>query len=350
MRLSASFCGVFRSIALAALPVLAGCSQNQFSATKLPLEYTAPPNENMEEIDLSRLKHWSTNSELIDRGDVLDVTMMTNYSTLTATTAPVRVADNGMGDIPLIGPVALAGLEIEAAEAAIGAAAVARGIFQKPNITVTMRRQRSNRITVIGAVKQPGAYNLPRGSSSLLAAIVAAGGLTDDGGPEIEIRRSLAVLQPPPPPGTPFPPLVVPVNIAKAAQEDDRNHCVGDGDVVVVHRRAPKPLYVIGLVQKPGEYRLPPNQTLQLLDALALAGERSTPLADKVLVIRHVPCREQPVLIVASVHEAKHNGNANLRLAPGDIVSVEDTPLTLIARVLAETVRFTVGGGLNVWY
>ena len=326
-----------------------GCTQGHVTAAKLPPEFSAPISENMEAIDLSRLSHYATNSELIDRGDVLDVSIVTNYTTLAATTTPVRIADNGTADIPVIGPVSLVGLEVEGAEQAISAAAISRGIFQKPHVTVTMRRQRTNRITVIGAVKQPGVYTLPRGSSSLLAALVAAGGLTDEGGPDVEIRQSA------PAPGAPRPPMPQPgmqsirVDLSKAAAGGDRQYPVNDGDVVVVSRRAPKPIYVIGLVAKPGEYHLPPNQNLQVLDALALAGDRTTQLADSVVVIRHVPGRDEPVLIGVSVRDAKNHGNANLRLAPGDVVSVEDTPLTLVFRTFTEIVRFTVGGAVSVF-
>jgi polysaccharide export outer membrane protein len=298
----------------------------------------------MEAIDLSRLGHCAGDSELIDRGDVLDVAMVTNYNMLTSTVAPVRVAENGVADIPLIGPVTVAGLEMEAAEQAIAAAAVSRGIFQRPSITVTMRRQRTNRVTVIGAVKQPGVYSLVRSSNSLLAALVAAGGLTDDGGPEVEIRRS-PLVSPTSPPGST--PANLPVHVNLAKPEANCHYPLSDGDVVVVGRRAPKPIYVIGLIQKPGEYRLPTNQNLHLLDALALAGDRTTQLADKIIVIRHVSGREQPVLIEVSIREAKHNGDANLRLAAGDIVSIEETPLTLLARAFGDTVRFSLGVGGN---
>jgi polysaccharide biosynthesis/export protein len=349
---------------------LGGCAQNHFSAAKLPAEMLAPPIENMEAIDLSGLSHYATNSELIDRGDVLEVTVVTNYSTLATTTTPVRVTDDGTVDVPLIGPVPVAGLESEAAEQAIAAAAISRGIFQKPHITVTMKRQRSNRVTVIGGVKQPGVYSLARGSSSLLASLVAAGGLAEDAGPDVEIRHALpAVPAPrpgaappmpeppgpemtpslatppagPPPAASPASPLVH-VNLAKAATEGDSRYPVQDGDVVIVGKRAPKPIYVLGLVHKPGEYRLPNNQNMQVLDALALAGERTLQVADKVLVIRRVPGRPEPVVIEVSVREAKQNGNANLRLAAGDIVSVEETPATIVVRTFTDIVRFTVGG------
>ena len=51
-----------------------------------------------------------------------------------------------------------------------------------------MDAKRVDRVTVVGAVKKPGVYEIPRGSSDLLAAIVTAGGLADDAGTEVEIR------------------------------------------------------------------------------------------------------------------------------------------------------------------
>jgi polysaccharide export outer membrane protein len=338
-----------RALWVAALVLCgSGCASGRYYAAKLPPELAAPIADNMEAIDLSRLAYQASNSEMIDRGDVLDVSMVTDYNTLASTTTPVRVADNGTADVPLVGPVAVAGLDVETAERAMAAAAVNRGIFQKPHIAVTLSKPRSNRITVVGAVKLPGVYSLPRGTSSLLFALLAAGGLTEESGPEVEIRHSSAAAAAAAAPGAAPPPPLVRVDLAKAASEGDRYYPLADGDQVLVRRRALKPIYVLGLVQHPGEYRLPLNQNLQVLDALALAGDRTSQLADKVLVIRQVPGRPEPARIELSVREAKNNGNVNLRLAPGDIVSVEDTPITMFARATEDIVRFSVGGAANI--
>ena len=42
--------------------------------------------------------------------------------------------------------------------------------------------------------------------------------------------------------------------------------------MVMVEKRDPLPVHVIGLVAKPGQITLPANQDLHLLDAIALAG------------------------------------------------------------------------------
>ena len=341
----------------------AGCARRIYRATSLPPEFLAPVTENIEAIGISHLKNYSVNSQLIDRGDVLEVTIVTDFGNLTTTTTPVRVGEDGLANVPLIGKVGLAGLELEGAEQVIAAAGISRGVFDRPHVTVTMKRQRMNKITVIGAVEEAGVYPLSRGSSSLLAALVSAGGLSEDAGRYVEIRRPISrgalpcplpsnqprvaaglgtepaayqEAQPPWPPGS----RITRVNLATAAVEGDGGNMLDDGDVVLVTRRAPKPIYVMGLVQKPGEYELPPNQDMYVLDALARAGDRTMQIADKVFVIRQVPGKEQPVVIETSVRQAKVNGAANVRLAPGDIVSVEETSATIVFDAFRNFLRF----------
>ena len=53
---------------------------------------------------------WPTppiSGEVIQIGDVLEVTMVSDYAKLTTTTSPVRVADDGTIAVPLIGKVTL---------------------------------------------------------------------------------------------------------------------------------------------------------------------------------------------------------------------------------------------------
>jgi polysaccharide export outer membrane protein len=263
------------------------------------------------------------------------------------------VGEDGAANVPLVGKVQLAGLELAGAEQAIAAAGMQRGVFRNPHVTVTMKRPRVNKITVIGAVEEPGVYELPRGSSALLAALVAAGGLSDEAGTDVEIRRpgrhaptvvpsesrdKLAGYVPAQPVATEASSLRV--NLVSAAQEGRGGYYLDDGDVVMVEKRDPQPIHVIGLVKKPGEYELPTHRDLRVLDALALAGGLDIPWADNMLVIRHVPERTEPVLIQISIHEAKRNGRSNVRLAPGDVVSVEQTPQTVIYDVIR---KFNVG-------
>jgi polysaccharide export outer membrane protein len=348
---------------LGLLVLSTGCAQthNVYHARDLPGEFQASSVANPNNVDLSRLASFAVSSELIDCGDVLELTLVTGYGRLDTTTTPLRVGDDGAANVPLVGKVELAGLELEGAEQAIAAAGVHRGVFRNPHVTVTMKRPRVNKVTVLGAVEKPGVYELPRGSSALLAALVAAGGLSDEASTEVEIRRPQRGARPDGRPiqqaprerfagyvqGEPVirPASSVRIDLVSAAQEGRGGHYLDDGDVVMISKRDPKPIHVLGLVRKPGQYELPLRQEMHLLDAIAVAGGVDIPWAENVLIIRQVEGRREPVQIKVKISEAKRDGASNLRLAAGDVVSVEQTPATVVYDVIR---KFNVGLGASL--
>jgi hypothetical protein len=58
-------------------------------------------------------------------------------------------------------------------------------------------------------------------------------------------------------------------------------------------------------------------------------------VADKVHIVRQLPNQTEAIVIEASIRQAMRNEQENLPLAAGDIISVEQTNVT----VLMETVR-----------
>ena len=171
------------------LAIGTGCN-SAYRVSNLPADCLAPSPVNADTINLAGLTDTTVSREIIQLGDILEITMVTDYSKLTTTSTPVRVADDGTISVPLVGKVAVVGLEVEQAEQVIAGESIARGVFRNPCITATMKQCRTNRITVVGAVDKPGQVDLPRASSSLLSALVAAGGMNKEADTEIEIRRT----------------------------------------------------------------------------------------------------------------------------------------------------------------
>ena len=325
-----------------------GCATRHFTPANLPDQYVVSPSPNMTSFPLSRLATVAVSTELVDRGDVLDVTIVTDSSEVPPVTSTVRVEEDGYARVPPVGAVPLAGLELAGAEQAIASAAVRNQVFRNPHVMVTMKHQRKNRVTVVGAVKNPGVIELPRGSSTLLAAMVATGGFVPEADATIEIRQpamtqlgqersaagvsnrpdkvTLASYQ-----STVAPTSSVPTSSSRIDlfQLDPQaaGQLLGDGSVVVVGKRESRRIHVIGLVNKPGQYEIPADQDLFLLDALALAGGRTMEFADNVLIIRR-GADGSPVRIDVSVSQAKSNVADNMRLAAGDVISVEQTFVT----------------------
>jgi polysaccharide export outer membrane protein len=355
------------------LLTLMGCMHdNMYRAVDLPAHLMAPQIDNPQTVDLTRLAINHTGTRSIDNGDVLELTIAAGLSRDETTTLPVRVNDQGHAEIPVIGSVPVAGLEPEGAEAAIAAACIQQGLYRSPNITVSVIRQRMNRITVIGAVKEQGVFEIPRRSSDLVAALVSAGGLATDAGSEIEIRQ---------PAGTQdvrntrdriavsgadgvtpaahteidtnlsggpqwnAKPRLIRVNLAKAAEEGTQGYSLADGAIVRVEKRDPMPIHVMGLVMKPGRYEYPVAEEMRLLDVVSQAGGLTSPVADKVYVIRKVDQNKNSAVIIASLRRAKRDRRENLRLTPGDIVSVERTPTTVIFSAIK---LINVGAGASI--
>ena len=361
------------------LSFVVGCQTtggDKFTFRNMPPDLLAVRRENAQTLDLTRLARASANSDVIDRGDVIEVAISAGLDERDTVRLPVRVNDAGIADLPEVGSITLAGLEMEAAEAAIVSACVERQLYRRPNVTVTMKRQRVNRVTVMGAVKNPDVYELPRGRSDLLAALVAAGMLEKDAGTIVEIRnpdRSTGSRPDPIAAGelpgvntvgltndstgsaktaatavgssTSGPMQAIRVDLVSATKMGTGGYLLSDGAVVRVEKRDPEPLHVMGLVRKPDRYDFPIAEDVRVTDAIALAGGTSQTVCDKIFVIRRKANGSDTAVIQVSLREAKRNSQANLRLAPGDVVSVEQTPATVMMEAL-NIVRFGISGSL----
>ncbi len=350
--------------------LLTGCSSvKSYQADKLPMHMQAPPLANAQTIDLTKMAAATTSTDMIGEGDVIEVTISAGLSSEDTTSFPVRVAEDGTAQLPIIGPVQLEGADLEEAEAIIMGVCVEKGLYRSPHVTVTMKRPKVNYITVLGAVEKPGTYKLRANQSDVLQAIVAAGSLSEDAGTFVQIRqptsggvesrgRSMIASRSDDDKSDEQNGLIqqasnelqvqtsgnatVRINLASAAVENPDALKLQDGGVIMVERRDPKPIHVLGLVRKPDRYEFPISEDLRLLDAVALASGTNNPFADKVYIIRNNPAGGEPILIEASIKKAKRNGKADLRLSPGDIVSVERTTSTALFEAI-RIIGFNVG-------
>ncbi|MDS4029874.1 MAG: polysaccharide biosynthesis/export family protein [Candidatus Competibacter sp.] len=85
----------------------------------------------------------------------------------------VRVNSNGQISLPLLGLVQAGGMTAEKLAADI-AARLAKDYLQNPQVTIFIEEFTSQRVTVVGAVKNPGVYPL-KGRTTLLQVVAAAG-------------------------------------------------------------------------------------------------------------------------------------------------------------------------------
>ena len=351
---------------LCLLAVLAGCRRALgYDAAGLPDEFRVARASKVSEHNLTRLAVPGGNSAIIGTDDILQLTIATGFEESPVNPTSVRVTGDGVVHVPLVGPVTVAGLEPAEAERAIASFAIERGVYRNPSVTLLVEQQKTNKVTVVGSVESPGVYELPRASSDLLGALAMAGGRAEDAGSDIEILRNNPGLLsgadgiPAQGPGgdklasyspdVSVRPASVRINIDLVAHGQVDDYRLNDGDVVMVYQQDPRVVHVIGLVNKPGEFEIAPGEDIYLLDALALAGGRTMQIADKIKIVRRVEGQSGPLVIEGSVRTAKADGSANIRLAPGDLVSVEETPTTMTIDMLKSFIRFGVSASAPVF-
>lgn len=356
------------------LPLLAsGCQEANhyyaespwYGGRKLPENLRLRRQSNPQEVDLSRLAGGTGSSQQIGVGDYLEVQIAAGLHENDQSTTAVRVQEDGAITLPDIGSVQVVGLEPQAAEAMIQTEAVRQDLYRNPTVTVFVKQQKKNRVRVLGAVKSEGTYELSPNSSDVVSAIAAAGGLAINAGQKVEVRNPGATLmpsEPTPPPmaGNSNGPLIqasssknmrpasYTIDLVSAARSGEGQYLVEDGGIVMVEKRDPPPIFVQGLVRNANQYEYPIGKELRLLDAISLAGGMSNQMADKIFIVRQVEGQTEPVLIQSSWRRAKRSSEANIRLGPGDVVSVEQTPGTVFMDVL-NIIRFGVTGSTTLF-
>src|SRR6187549_2029067 len=94
-----------------------GCHNGPlYQAKSLPPEFIAPHFASLRGVDLSQLSHSLPDSDLLYSGDLIAVTMTTGLETIEPIKWKGRLAEDGTANIPLVGPVTLAGLTLTDAE------------------------------------------------------------------------------------------------------------------------------------------------------------------------------------------------------------------------------------------
>ncbi|HJS09423.1 MAG TPA: SLBB domain-containing protein [Pirellulales bacterium] len=351
------------------VPALSGCRTAHYSAKRLPQELRVAAAPADTGINLERMGGAGVGTSQIGTGDLVEITIVSGNGDERVMPVPARVAADGTVLVPLIGAVPIGGVEPIAAEQRIAHAAIERGIYRQPYVTLEVIEPAVNRVTVLGAVGKPGVVELPRGACDLASALAAAGGLSKEAGTQIEILHHqgspFLAGSPAGPAGSegqpirlaahtdafgappiglpPSPPQMSRIDLAQAGPAAHENRQLEDRDVVMVLPEEKRIIHVTGLVRKPDQFAVPQSEDIHVLDAIAMAGGTTSPVADKVYVIRQMAEMPEPVVIKVSIAGAKRNGNENLRLASGDLVSVESTVSTLMLESVSKFFRMAIG-------
>jgi polysaccharide export outer membrane protein len=178
------------------------------------------------------------------------------------------VDSDGTFTFPLIGRVKAGGLTLRELEAQLKKM-LQDGFFKDPQLSVGVEQYRSQKIHMVGEVRNPGTYPLT-GDMSLIEAIARAGSTLPTASGEALIVRAKSGKQP----AGPILPSSDDTDVTTVDLKElqsgalSQNVALRDGDTIFVPRA--ESVYVFGQVKNPGAYAIQRNTTV--LQALSLAG------------------------------------------------------------------------------
>ena len=238
-------------------------------------------------------------------GDILDIQVWDNED-LNRT---VEVSWEGAFTFPLIGKVNADGFSVFELENLIEKR-LADGYIIAPQVTVDVKEYQSQKVFVLGEVKNPGSYVLKR-KTHILELISMAGGFADKAGRTIKIVRPKTlqhgreIISP----SRNEENEVITLDMNKFKNDNTyETFFVASGDHIYVN--LVKRIFVSGEVQRPGEFKWEKDLTVH--QAISLAGGHTKLGALKRTII----------IRVKNGKEEEYKVRMDDLVMPGDIIKV----------------------------
>jgi polysaccharide export outer membrane protein len=280
---------------------------------------------------------------LIGSEDVLDIEVF-NVPELRKT---VRVSNDGMIGLPLIGRVKAEGMTADQLRAALEAK-YGESYLQNPQISVYVTEFHAQPVSIIGAVERPGLYQLT-GPRTLIEMLSLAGGLAKrssaPAGRTLFVTRKGGFGDIQPADGME---LVAPdkleINLRKLlyARDDTLNIQIKPRDTISVTKA--DIVYVVGSVRKPGGFVLEDREKVTVMQALAMAeGFFGSPAKRSARIIRRAPDGSRTEIPV-NLKEVLSGKAVDVEMAANDILFIPDSASKAALKRGAEAVIGTVSG------
>lgn len=222
-----------------------------------------------------------------------------------------RVAGDGTITMPLIGSIEVRGLTKKQVEEKIAAALEAKYV-NNANVSVTIKEYKSRQVSVLGAIRNPGAYYIvsPR---TLLQLISEAGGLTPEAGKKCYIFRHGASR--------------VDIDLLDLMNNgnQDLNVPILPGDVVNIPAEAKIIIYVLGAVKAPGAVEMTTSMPITLLAAIARAGGPTEQANKSNIQIRRKDAGGRETVLKANLKDIIKGKTSDVKLMPGDVINVPES-------------------------
>ena len=186
-------------------------------------------------------------------------------------------------------------------------------ILKDAKVQITIMTLHRPLVHMLGAFLRPGSVEFKDGDT-VYDAIAQGGSYTDDAMLESASLTHRGSSKP------------IPIDLKKMLAGDFSQNCaLENGDSVYIpHEDYNNKIYVLGEVNRPGQYPL--KDKTPLLAAISLAGGQTEKGAiSKTIVVRGDPAKPERVKVNLDALFKKHDLSQNIALRPGDIVVVPES-------------------------
>ena len=258
---------------------------------------------------------------------------------------PVRIDFSGYVRLPLVGRIRAAGLTVDQFEAEL--IKQLRTYIKEPQVVVSITEFRSQPVSVIGAVKNPGVHQV-QGRKTLLEMLSLAGGIDPEAGHSIKITRRKQY---------------GPISLPSTQSDPSGEYTVAEIDLVpLLEARNPRDnievqpydvitvprgqlVYVMGQVRRPGGFVLRQRENLSVLQALSLAeGLDRTAKPQESRILRTTGDGGQRTEIYVDLRKILEGKSGDVPLMPNDVLFIpNNVPKSAMIRGLEAAIQIGTG-------
>lgn len=238
--------------------------------------------------------------------DVLEVSV---YGEEDYSGIRVQVTEFGRIKLPLLEEVDVLGLTQGELENKLNKLFVEKQLFQNPSVTVLVVERQSQRASILGAVANPGRYEL-LGRQKLLHVVAEAGGFTTFVGGITLIREQQDPLH---------------ISIDDLVSGDERfNLPLQPNDIVYVRPEETVLVFVGGAVGSPGALEVPKSNIPTLYRAIIQAGGFTERASKGNVKIKRLSENGDEVIISVNAKNIEKGDMPDVELKEGDVIIVAD--------------------------
>ena len=227
----------------------------------------------------------------------------------------VRVSEDGKITFPLLGEVEVKGLTKVELEKKLSRL-LEENYLHNPQVTIFIREHQSKIVSVLGAVKNPGHYEI-LGRQTLLHIISKAGGLTNETGEDIIIMRQSQD-------GSNIS-LKISIDGLFLKGDPDLNIPLQPNDIINVPIDKIVHVYVFGQVKNPGALDVKKSNIPTLLRAIAQAGGFSERASKGGVIIKRKDESGNEKTTKVNVKDIIKGKKKDIQLMENDVVIVPET-------------------------